>query len=200
MLSIHSLLQHYIYDGTLPEPNPPGYQYIMAGNGIFVQADNPLRRVVVQIVRTQIKGLPALQQQFMLKHHRLNGRTLPVIIEHARQRLDIEVVYHVTADLRIHAIATGTKSAVEFENVPDEGVILEAHSHNTMPAGFSSVDNKYEQRFRFYMVVGNLHGRPQVAFRLGVYGYHIPLPLSVLFDFSNVNIEWDEVSHAQDRY
>jgi len=197
MLKIGNLLQHYIYDGSLPEPNPPGYQYILAGNGLFLQADNPLRRVVVPIVYQEVKGLPTLQRQVVLKHPRLNGRALPTIIAHARQHLDIEVVYHITNTMVVQAVATGTKSAVEFENVPDSGVILEAHSHNTMPAGFSPTDNQYEQHFRFYMVVGNLHERPEIAFRLGVYGYHIPVPLNVLFDFSNVNIEWDEVGYAQ---
>lgn len=200
MLNIHDLLQHVIYKGELPEPNPPGYQYLMAGNGIWVQADNPLRRVVVPIKFCPIKGLPALGMNVQLKHPRLNGRALITIIEHARQRLDIEVLYHITADMRIQVVATGTKSKIKFINVPDEGVILEAHSHNTMPAGFSPTDDQYEQRFRFYLVVGNLHERPQVAFRLGVYGYHIPVPLTTLFDFSNVNIEWDEVTHVKDRY
>lgn len=197
MLKIADLLQHHIYEVSLPEPNPPGYQYIMAGNGVFLQAENSLRRVVVPIVYQEIKGLPALQRQIVLKHPRLNGRTLPMMIAHARQRLDVEVVYHVTDRLVLQAVATGTKATVTFENVPDEQVILEAHSHNTMPAGFSPTDNRYEQRFRFYMVVGNLHERPQVAFRLGVYGYHIPVPLNVLFDFSDVNTEWDEVGYAQ---
>lgn len=201
MLKIGDLLQHFIYDGSLPEPNPPGYQYIMAGNGVFIQADNPLRRVLVPISRKTIKGLPPLMARpIALKHPRLNGRALLTIIEHARQRLDVEVVYHVTSEMRIKAIATGTKSAVKFENLPDEDVILEVHSHNTMAAYFSSTDNRYEQHFRFYAVVGNLAERPQVAFRLGVYGYHIAVPMNQLFDFSNVNIEWDEVGHVTDRY
>lgn len=199
MIDILSLTQHFIYDGTLPEPNPPGYQYILAGNGIFVQAENSLRRVVVPIWHGTIKGLPSLSTKIGLKHPRLNGRALTKIIEHAQQRLDVEVVYHVTADMRIKSIATGTKSAVTFTNVPDNEVILEVHSHNTMPAGFSLTDNRYEQRFRFYAVVGNLHKRPQVAFRLGVYGYHIPIPLNELFNL-NVEIEWDQVNYADDKH
>lgn len=186
MLKIADLLQHYVYrGGELPPPNDPGFQYILGGNGLFVQAKSELMHVAQPIARARVRGLPPIKGFVRLAHRRLAGRTISIIINHARKHPDIEVVYQVTADYKIHVVAYGTKAAAKFENRETRDglpIILEAHSHNTMAAYFSPTDNDYENYFRWYMVVGRVTDeRPQVAFRLGVHGHHIRMPLESLF-------------------
>ena len=57
------------------------------------------------------------------------------------------------------------------------GTVLDIHSHTGgVPAQFSPIDNDDEQGFRLYAVVGDLRNLcPTVEFRLGVYGYFLPL-------------------------
>jgi PRTRC genetic system protein A len=191
MIRIGDLLQHHIYQGELPPANPHGYQYIMAGNGILLRAQNRWLDVAQLVNRAEVRGLPVLRPFVRLHHAKLPGRFLLNIILHAQKHLEREVVYQVVEEngrLRLRVVAYGTRTSATFEDcVPSDQIVFEAHSHNTMKAFFSGTDNAYEQHFRWYAVVGELDKqRPSVVFRLGVYGYHFTLPLESLFDLSDV--------------
>ena len=201
MINIADLLQHHIFQGDMPPPNARGYQYLLAGNGVVLRAANRFMDVAQVIAPADVRGLPRLQPYVRL-NGRLPGRFLLNIILHAQKHLSREVVYQVPEEdgrFQLRAVAYGTKTSAEFADcAPPANILFEAHSHNTMPAFFSGTDNAFEQHFRFYAVVGHLDKpEPSVAFRLGIYGYHIPLPLSTLFDFSNGENEFfQEVIHA----
>ena len=52
-----------------------------------------------------------------------------------------------------------------------------------MHAFFSSTDDADEQGFRLYVVIGNVDtDRPTLAARVGVYGHHMIIDPSVIFD------------------
>jgi hypothetical protein len=61
--------------------------------------------------------------------------------------------------------------------------VLDIHSHTDgVPAQFSPTDNRDEQGFRLYAVVGDLRNLcPTVELRLGVYGYFLPLSRDEVF-------------------
>lgn len=199
MIQIADLLAHHIYTGELPPPNPPGYQYITAGNGVLLRAVNPYMDIAQLIAPGVVRGLPELPPYLNLRG-KLPGRFLLRIILHAQQYLDQEVVYQaveVDGRFKLRVVAYGSKASATFQDsAPADTILFEAHSHNTMGAFFSGTDNAYEQYFRFYAVVGNLdRQKPSVAFRLGVHGYHFPVRLSQLFDFTEQDF-FEEVSHA----
>jgi PRTRC genetic system protein A len=188
MIRIADLISHWTYRGELPPPNPPGYQFITAGNGVLLRASNPYVDVAQVVAPGVVRGLPVLRP-FLTLRGALPGRFLLRIILHAQRYLEQEVVYQVAevdGRFKLRVVAYGSKASATFEDcAPADAILFEAHSHNTMGAFFSGTDNAFEQHFRFYAVVGNLdRPKPAVAFRLGVYGYHFPLRLSQLFDFS----------------
>ncbi|MCP4359045.1 MAG: hypothetical protein GY796_13585, partial [Chloroflexi bacterium] len=65
-----------------------------------------------------------------------------------------------------------------------DGVILELHSHNTMPAYFSPRDNRDELGGRLYGVIGHLErSNPELALRLGMFGHWLyNVPGRAIFD------------------
>jgi hypothetical protein len=66
---------------------------------------------------------------------------------------------------------------------PPRDALLAIHSHGTFPARFSATDDADEQGFGLYGVVGRLGGeRPEVALRVGVYGYFLPVPWEAVFE------------------
>ena len=66
--------------------------------------------------------------------------------------------------------------------------VAEIHSHNTMGAYFSKVDDANEQAFRIYGVVGKLDSVPaEMKLRVGYNGKYIPLPLDYIFEYVNLN-------------
>jgi PRTRC genetic system protein A len=66
--------------------------------------------------------------------------------------------------------------------------VAEIHSHNTMEAFFSKVDDANEQAFRIYGVIGKLDCDPaEMKLRVGYNGKYIPLPLEYIFDQVNLS-------------
>jgi len=60
--------------------------------------------------------------------------------------------------------------------------VLEIHSHHRFPAQFSPTDDADEQHLCVYGVVGRLdQERPEVALRVGAYGYFLPVPWESVF-------------------
>lgn len=84
-----------------------------------------------------------------------------------------------------------SKGQIAYEDLSyeQEGFIevLQLHSHNSMKAYFSSVDNQDEKRFLLYGVVGELDQvYPIMKLRAGVNGYFYDLPLEYVFVDANL--------------
>ena len=61
--------------------------------------------------------------------------------------------------------------------------VMDIHSHNTMPAFFSSIDDVDELVSRLYMVIGRLdEAVPQIKLRASCGGKFIPLEVEKIFD------------------
>lgn len=64
-----------------------------------------------------------------------------------------------------------------------EHALIDLHSHNSMPAFFSSKDDRDEQNgFRIYAVLGCLDKRPQIKVRVGVFGCWMTVRPSQVFE------------------
>ena len=68
----------------------------------------------------------------------------------------------------------GTASSLTYQ--PSAGVVAEFHSHGKGRSFFSATDDKDEQGFHIYGVVGRLDAaQPEMNLRLGIYGHFAPL-------------------------
>ena len=75
----------------------------------------------------------------------------------------------------------GTASSLSYR--PPAGVVAEFHSHGKTRAFFSGTDDRDEQGFRIYGVVGKLDTPwPELRLRVGVYGHFAPVKWSQVFD------------------
>jgi len=75
---------------------------------------------------------------------------------------------------KIHAV---------FDQVPERFIqVCHFHSHNSMPAVFSSTDDENETAFMIYGVVGYLHRQvPEILLRVGYNGNFFIIPLERIF-------------------
>lgn len=63
--------------------------------------------------------------------------------------------------------------------------VMDFHSHNTMPAKFSGVDDEDEKETRLYAVAGRFgRGFPDIKVRAGCAGEFIDVPLEQVFDIN----------------
>ena len=75
----------------------------------------------------------------------------------------------------------GTATRLAYQ--PPAEVVAEFHSHGSSRAFFSATDDRDEQGFRIYGVVGRLaDALPELRLRVGVYGHFAPADWPQVFD------------------
>lgn len=179
---------HHIYTGA-PIGRPTsrmGFDYWMAGNGIFIHGENRFIRAIFKIADCEIRGLPDIAQEIRPKHSKIPISLLESAADDMRD-FDREVMYNLVLSdksLTFRRIPqSGTASNVDYNSDDYGSALADLHSHCALPAFFSHTDDSDEQGFRWYMVIGDVwKPRPTFAIRVGVHGYHCGVSITTLFD------------------
>ena len=206
------LVQHLIMqdDGKLPLIPDCLYAYIMAGNGVFLYAKREGLEVLIPISRATIAGLPPLEPF-------VNMPRVPAILMHyilwaSKENLPNEIlfwfnfdhdqqVWNVDAPLQI----CHTASVFPMDKADPLGIkaLIDLHSHALMDPFFSRTDNKDEQGFRIFAVIGKVNGKPEIIVRVGVYGNYWNIPADMIFElpeeirdayYDKGELDYDETS------
>ncbi len=175
------LVDYLIATDGPPAPSGLAYDYVLARDGVYVQAENAHLAARVPVAHCEVRGLRPLEPVCRLKHGRipfgiwqhivavtrawaLHGEEVLLTVCHVNR-----LGYHLVVPRQ----ATGE---TEIAYSPAPNVVLEIHSHHAYAARFSQVDDEDETRLALYGVVGRLDTeRPEVALRVGVYRYFMPV-------------------------
>ena len=60
--------------------------------------------------------------------------------------------------------------------------LIDLHSHALLDPFFSRTDNKDEQGFRIFAVIGRVNQKPLILVRVGVYGNYWNIPADLVFE------------------
>jgi PRTRC genetic system protein A len=160
------------------------YDYVLGGDGLYVVAENRYLAVRVPVALAVVRGLPPIYALLTLKAGRLPQGLWGRIVAVACARPEREVLLAVSLEpsgyrlLRPPQLAGPTRVVYR----PPRDALLQLHSHGAYPARFSRTDDADEQGFGLYCVVGRLGSeQPEVALRVGVYGYFLPVPWEAVF-------------------
>ena len=154
------------------------FNYILAGNGLFIRAENDHLAATVCIAPVEVRGLAPLEHSIQLLHGRIPMYFVELALSVLLTKPDIEqyvaLTWQGSYSLGVPS-QEQTPGSVTYETLPD--TVLDIHSHVVgIPANFSSQDDIDEQGFRIYAVAGDLQNLcPTIALRLGIYGYFMPL-------------------------
>lgn len=198
-----ALTDHHI---EMPEEDfTKPINYVMAKNGCFEVRDTPLGRMTVR-VEEEIAGLKTkMEEGIELDIPLMPGRILTTILEffravyHEKNGAEafLQVFYNEEDDeFFLHCPKQEVSGAlVTFERDPElearHILVMDIHSHNSMPAFFSTIDDEDEQEDRLYGVIGCVHQRlPHMAFRLGVAGRFVEMEGSSLFEEAEPAMDW----------
>lgn len=175
----------YLIDGHLTEAGGI-YNYISAGNGIFISSSGTYLTARIPIAEVSIRGLRPYQPFFALKHGLIPARffdlALSVFLADPERERYVAIAWDEGYQLYIPA-QTGTAGRVEY--LASDNIVCELHSHCGAKGGpcFSGIDDADEQGFKVYGVVSDLdEDAPCVNLRLGVYGYYHPLRWGDVFE------------------
>jgi PRTRC genetic system protein A len=189
-------LYHILHERLIP-PLDRGrlYEYLVAGNGVFVRAELRGIEVLMPISPPcELVGLTCVEPYVRLPYPRVG----PEIVE----RLLARALEQATDDKGFNEIlfyllrGEGAWEVVEPEQVQSRysvepvdkglaarlGVIAEVHSHHTMRAFFSGTDDDDEKWSGIYCVLGHITSHPELCVRVVIDGYSWPCPASLVFD------------------
>ena len=177
-----------------------GYDYIMASNGIFVQSQSESITARIQIASASIKGLQEAEAKLVMHHGLIPSELLQQGVEWMCEEPSTERFFTIRWDSNRYVIhipeQTGTGSSLKYK--PPEDAVAEFHSHAKHQAFFSGTDDKDEQAFRIYGVVGRLNQEyPEMIIRVGIYGHFTQkVHLNQIFRGIHFNTVSEEQSHS----
>lgn len=169
------------------------YQYILAGNGVFIRSNGRFFSALIPVKRCTIRGLAPLKSQFHLHVPRLPSTLLQSVLTGAKRccsprnkRILHEALYHfhhLGHTVRVKKRPQqATVTTVQTEGDGGTDVICDLHSHGRMPPFWSDTDNRDELGARLYAVIGRVDSdQPEIKLRVGVYGHWLPLPVTAVF-------------------
>ncbi len=142
----------------LPANDALAYQYVLAGNGVFVRAETRFFTALLPITSGTVRGLPTLRSQFHLLVPCIPARLLDAVLTDARRarRLDggrpdnglNEVFYqfhHHGRAVQVKKPAQeATPTSVTTAVAETASIIFDLHSHGNMRAFFSQTDTADE--------------------------------------------------------
>ncbi|MBU1877838.1 MAG: hypothetical protein KJ734_02700 [Chloroflexi bacterium] len=194
MNALFSPAAYLIFTGQ-PLQLPPGrvYAYVMAGNGLWKYGESRHLTALVPVARARVAGLPPLTAHVALRAGgRLPVQVLEQALVDARRRAwprPTEAAYHVALrDQRVQLVYPPQQAQAArvcyYAGGDDLDVVLDLHSHHELGGGafFSAEDNRDQQGFRLYAVMGHIYTAPEIRLRVGLYGNHMPVPVATVFD------------------
>jgi len=150
------------------------YDYILASNGLYIQAGNPHLEATVLVSPAEVRGLSPLEEKVTLLHGRIPWRLYDLayslfVMDTSRERY-AAIIWDNGYQLKVPE-QEREPGSVRYST--ESSVVLDLHSHGTMDAWFSTDDDQDEQGLRLYMVVGRVNMLiPAMELRIGVYGYY----------------------------
>jgi PRTRC genetic system protein A len=170
------------------------YQEVQAANGKFRRAWRPGLDVLIPEDRARCGHPDGVR---VSPYIRLIRRVPLMLFNGAlalfRQAMPCEALVWYKCDLKsigyyslvfpFQAANEGIVVPLDRDHPALEHVLVDLHSHATMPAFFSTRDDRDEQNgFRIYAVVGRLDATPQIKVRVGVFGCWMTVQPSLVFE------------------
>ena len=161
-----------------------GYDYVLGSGGLYVQSESAHLVARVPVAPGTVRGLAPVTEKVALSHGPIPAQLFEAGLRWFQEAPDTERFFAVGWDGRAYRLVVppqaGTATSLAYR--PPTGVVAEFHSHGSLPAFFSATDDRDEQGFRLYGVVGRLDTLlPELSLRVGVYGHFAPLEWSQVF-------------------
>ena len=185
------LVQHLIVqdDGKLPAVPDCLYAYIMAGNGVFLYAKRENLEVLIPVSGATIAGLPPLEPFVNMPH--APAALMHHILQASKENLPNEILFWFNfdhdrqlwnLDAPLQFCRPASVFAMDKADPLGTRALIDLHSHAVMDPFFSPTDNKDEQGFRIFAVIGKVKEEPLILARVGVYGNYWNIPADMVFD------------------
>ena len=181
----------------LPPIHAAMYEYVLAGNGVFVRGQREGLAATIKVAKCFVRGLAPLQQSFQFNYPRVPASVLTRMLQRSRTSSEgrlfkepKEILFHLCWDATIWQLIVPPQSATPTTVQPlgnsldssYERALIECHSHHWMSPYFSTKDNAEETGFRIFAVLGHIFTMPSIRVRIGLYGHFLEIPANTIFE------------------
>ena len=167
------------------------YEYLLAGNGLLLRATREEFTASLPIAYREVKGLPEIFVGLRWHRPRIASAIWDEILMHARKSHTAahfkENVYLIYWD-KIREIwswrAAGRNNSwaatIADDQLPEYAdACIELHTHPPGALNFSGADDKDESgKFRIFGILVDVHDKPKIRFRCGIYDQFVQIPAS----------------------
>ena len=172
------------HPGGLAGSQGIGFDYVLGSGGLYVQSESAHLTARVLVAPAQVRGLAPVSEKLELAHGPIPAHVFELGLGWMLAAPGTERFFAILWDGNAYRLVVppqqGTGSSLSYR--PPSGVIAEFHSHASHRAFFSATDDRDEQGFRVYGVVGRLDTlTPELTIRLGIYGHFAPLRWQQVF-------------------
>ena len=162
-----------------------GFDYVLGAGGLYVQSENAHLTARALVAPAEVRGLAPVSEKLALTHGPIPAHLFELGLAWMLAAPDTERFFAVRWDGGAYRLVVppqeGTSASLTYQ--PPTGVVAKFHSHGRHGAFFSATDDRDEQGFRVYGVVGRLDApEPELTLRVGIYGHFAPLYWSQVFD------------------
>ncbi len=165
--------------------NGIGFDYVLGAGGLYVQSESAHLTARVLVAPCEVRGLAPVTEKVELAHGPIPARLIELGLDWFEDDPDTERFFAVRWDGHRYGLVVPPQkgTATRLKYAPPAGVVAEFHSHGRSRSFFSAIDDRDEQGFRIYGVVGRLDtDRTELSLRVGVYGHFAPVEWSQVFD------------------
>jgi PRTRC genetic system protein A len=176
-------------EDALPPIDPSSlFEYVLAGNGLFVRARRKELEAMIPVVRCEVRGLKEVHPFVRMGCGKIPLNLTQAILDEFERDLPNEsLVWLQLNEGRLKVIKPPqVRNEISVHPVDPydpngKAAFMDVHSHNTMEPYFSTDDDRDETGFRIFAVMGLLDKRPCVTARIGIYGYYWHLDAESVF-------------------
>ena len=161
-----------------------GYDYVLGSGGVYVQSRSAHVTARVLVAPCTVRGLAPVTEKLALSHGPIPASLFELGLRWFQDDPDTERLFAVRWDGAAYRLVVPPQvgASASLAYLPPAGVVAEFHSHGGARAFFSATDDRDEQGFRVYGVVGRLDAPlPELRLRVGVYGHFAPVEWSQVF-------------------
>lgn len=182
------------------------YEYVLAGNGVVLKAHRDEFTVAVPLAFREIKGLPAAFVGIKWHKPRVPNCIWDEICLHAKIhnpkdnfKEELYLIYWDKVSASWQWCISGRDrtwaSTIADDRRPEYSeACIEVHTHPDGAYQFSTADDRDESgKFRIFGIIADVHDKPKIRFRCGIYDHLIPIPFSWIGQLPGGIVDLNEV-------
>ena len=187
-----NFVEHKIASSDTESITAIKFEYLLAGNGLFIRAKRREFSVCLALWRGVVKNLPVAASGIVWNKPQIPARIWQEILETARSasepsdfKEDVFIIFWSEADGDWKWFKVSRErswaATIADDTLEEYGeACIELHTHPPGAIHFSLADDEDESgKFRLFGILTDVHApKPKIRFRCGVYEYFVQIPAS----------------------